>query len=133
MSKNVSEVLGASMSKVREMVDANTVVGEPIVLGEDITLIPVSRISFALASGGADFAKKNGAAAGSFGGGAGCGVKIIPVAMICLQEGRVRMLPIHEPASNAAERIIEQLPELLDRISELVSGKKSDITDLSDI
>ena len=85
MSKNVSEVLGASMSKVREMVDANTVVGDPIVLGEDLTLIPISKISFALASGGADFARKNGAASGSFGGGAGCGVKITPVGMICLQ------------------------------------------------
>lgn len=133
MSKNVSEILGASMSKVREMVDANTVVGEPIVLGNNITLIPVSKISFALASGGADFSRKANQASGSFGGGAGCGVKITPVAMICLQDDRVRMLPVQEPATNAAERIIEQLPELIDRISELISGKKSDISDLSDI
>lgn len=133
MSKNVSEILGASMSKIRDMVDANTVVGEPIVLSAELTLIPVSKISFALASGGADFARKANNASGSFGGGAGCGVKITPVAMICLQEGRVRMLPIHEPASGAAERIIEQLPELIDRISELIDRKKSDITDLSDI
>lgn len=136
MSKNVSEVLGASMSKVREMVDANTVVGDPIVLGEKLTLIPISKISFALASGGADFAKKNGAATGSFGGGAGCGVKITPVGMICLQDGRVRILPVNEPATGAAERIIEQLPELIDQISQLIGRKKSetsDITDLSDI
>ena len=132
MSKNVSEVLGASMSKVREMVDANTVVGDPIVLGENLTLIPISKISFALASGGADFAKKNGTASGSFGGGAGCGVKITPVGMICLQDGRVRILPVNEPATGAAERIIEQLPELIDQISHLI-GKKKEDSDLSDI
>ena len=133
MSKNVSEILGASMSKVREMVDANTVVGEPIAAGEGITLIPISKISFGLASGGADFASKTSAPAGNFGGGAGCGVKITPVAMICVQNERVRILPIAEPANTAAERVIEQLPELIERISELLGEKKGKITDLSDI
>ena len=50
MSQNVSELLGASMAKVREMVDANTVVGTPISAGDDTTLIPISKISFAMAS-----------------------------------------------------------------------------------
>ncbi len=133
MSKKVSEILGASMSKVREMVDANTVVGEPIAAGEGITLIPVSKISFGLASGGADFAAKNASPNGSFGGGAGCGVKITPVAMLCIQNERVRVLPIAEPANTAAERVIEQLPELIDRISELLADKKTKNSDLSDI
>ena len=84
-------------------------------------------------SGGADFARKNGAASGSFGGGAGCGVKITPVGMICLQEGRVRILPVNEPATGAVERIIEQLPELIDQISRLIGKKKTELDDLSDI
>ncbi len=129
MSKNVSEILGASMSKVREMVDANTVVGEPIAAGEGITLIPISKISFGLASGGADFASKT--ANTNFGGGAGCGVKITPVGLICIQDGRVRILPIAEPAHTAAERVIEQLPELIDQISQLLSAKTD--KDLSEI
>lgn len=133
MSKNVSEILGTSMAKVREMVDANTVVGEPISAGEGITLIPISKISFGLASGGADFASKNSASAANFGGGAGCGVKISPVAMICIQNDRVRMLPITEPATTAAERIIEQLPELVDRISELIGEYRSKKDELSEI
>lgn len=54
MSQNVSELLGASMAKVREMVDANTVVGTPISTGDGTTLIPISKISFAMASGGSD-------------------------------------------------------------------------------
>lgn len=129
MSKNVSEVLGVSMAKVREMVDANTVIGEPIQAAEGVTLIPVSKISFALASGGSDMAAKAANLSGSFAGGTGCGVKITPVALITIQGERVRVLPIDEPASTAAERVIEQLPGLVDKISELISAKKSEITD----
>lgn len=123
MSKNVSEVLGASMSKVREMVDANTVVGSPITVGEDVTLIPISKINFALASGGADLAAKQSGQGGTFGGGAGCGVKITPVAFILIQGERVRVLPIEEPASNALERVVAQFPALLDKITDLISSK----------
>lgn len=129
MSKNVSEVLGVSMAKVREMVDANTVIGEPIQAAEGVTLIPVSKISFALASGGSDMAAKAADLSGSFAGGTGCGVKITPVALITIQGERVRVLPIDEPASSAAERVIEQLPGLVDKISELISAKKSEITE----
>ena len=70
MSQNVSELLGASMAKVREMVDANTVVGTPISAGDDTTLIPISKISFAMASGGSDLKPKAAASALPFGGGA---------------------------------------------------------------
>ena len=128
MSQNINELLGASMSKVREMVDANTVVGTPIQLEEGITLIPISKISFGLASGGSDIPNK--AAHPAFGGGAGCGVKIIPVAFLVLRGGRVRMLPIAEPASNAVERMVEQLPVLIDKISDLVQGHNSETDDI---
>lgn len=121
MSKNISEIIGASMSKIRDMVDANTVVGSPIPAAEDVTLIPISKISFALASGGTDKQAKTGDASGMLGG-AGCGVKIIPVAMIVIQGEHVRMLPIGEPASSAAERMVEQIPRLIDKLTELVSG-----------
>ena len=130
MSKNVSEVLSASRAKVREMVDANTVIGAPIQAAEGVTLIPVSKVSFALASGGSDMAAKSADLNGSFAGGAGCGVKITPVALITIQGERVRLLPIDEPASNAAERVIEQLPGLVDKISELISAKKSEISEI---
>ncbi len=130
MSKNVSDVLSASMSKVREMVDANTVVGSPITVSEGTTLIPISKINFALASGGADMAAKLAGQSGTFGGGAGCGVKITPVAFVLVQGERVRVLPIDEPANTAIERMVEQLPMLVDKISELITGRKTDISDI---
>lgn len=130
MSKNVSEILNASMSKVREMVDANTAVGTPIVINETTTLIPVSKISFAMGSGGADGAPKENKPTGSFGGGAGCGVKVTPVAFLVIQGERVRLLNVDEPANTAIERLIEQLPGFVDKISDLISAKKAEIADI---
>lgn len=130
MSKNVSDVLSASMSKIREMVDANTVVGTPIETAGGVTLIPISKISFGMASGGADLAAKNEAPTGTFSGGAGCGVKITPLAFIVIQGERVRMLPITEPASSSAERLIEQIPDVVDRFASIFDKKKEDFTDI---
>lgn len=127
---NVTEVLNASMSKIRDMVDANTVVGSPIQVAEGVTLIPISKVTFALASGGTDMTAKDAAAGRPFGGGAGCGVKVNPVAMVVIQGEHVRMLPIDEPASSAAERLIEQLPGFVDKITDLIQGRKADITDI---
>ena len=127
---NVTEVLNASMSKIRDMVDANTVVGSPIQVADGVTLIPISKVTFALASGGTDMSAKDAVAGRPFGGGAGCGVKVIPVAMVVIQGEHVRMLPIDEPASSAAERLIEQLPGFVDKITDLIQGRKTDLTDI---
>ncbi len=130
MSKNVSEVLNASLGKIREMADANMVVGQSIYVG-DTTIIPVSKITVGLASGGADLASKTAGLNDSFGGGIGCGVSLTPVAFIIVQADRVRVVPVDEPAKTSTDRLIEQLPGLVDKISELVSSKKSE--DISEI
>ena len=121
MSKNVSEVLNASLARIRDMADANMVVGQAIPVG-DTTIIPVSKITVGLASGGADFAAKTAGVDGSFGGGIGCGVSLTPVAFIIMQGERVRVVPVDEPAKTSTERLIEQLPSLIDKLSEVVSG-----------
>ena len=69
---------------------------------------------------GADYAKEAAAR------GAGCGVKIVPVAFLVLQGERVRMLPITEPATSTADRLIEQIPELVDRINEMISQYRAE-------
>lgn len=125
MSKNVADVLNASISKVREMVDANTVVGSPIVTGET-TIIPVSKIHVGLASGGADMASKTAGLNASFGGGVGCGLSVSPVAFIVIQGERVRVIPVDEPAHTAAERVIDQLPMLVDKITDLIASRRAD-------
>ncbi len=123
MSKKVSEVLESALTKVREMADANTVVGKPITLGTT-TIIPISTIKLGLASGGADMASKTAGLNDSFGGGLGCGMSVSPVALIIMQGETVRVLPVDQPARTAAERIIEQIPQLVDKLTELLASKK---------
>jgi sporulation protein YtfJ len=130
MSKNVSEVLNASLAKIRDMADANMVVGQSITVGET-TIIPVSKITLGLASGGADLASKAAGLDGSFGGGIGCGVSLTPVAFIILQGERVRVVPVDEPAKSSADRLIEQLPGLVDKLSDMLSGNKSTVQEES--
>ena len=85
MDNEISAVMTATMSKIKEMVDTNTVVGEPITTPDDITLIPLSRVSFAFASGGSEFPmkeNKNGVGCGS-----GAGVKVEPMGFLIVKDG----------------------------------------------
>lgn len=126
MEKKLNDVLDDSIRQVRELVDANTSVGAPIALGDGITLVPISKISVGLASGGGDLPPKS-APTGPSGAGMGCGLKVVPVAMLVIQGDRVRLLPVGEPASNAVERAIDQLPVLVDKISDLIRSRSVDI------
>ena len=82
MSKNLPNMLENTMAKIREMVDANSVVGEPITTG-DVTIIPISKISIGFGGGGSDFAAKNASNQENFGGGVGAGVKVMEGACVC--------------------------------------------------
>jgi len=121
MSKNLPNMLESTMAKIREMVDANSVVGEPISAG-DVTIIPISKISIGFGGGGSDFATKNGTAQENFGGGAGAGVKVTPVAFIIIKDGSVRMLPVAAPANTTADRIVEMVPDTLDKITGFIDS-----------
>lgn len=120
MSHNVSELLAASMEKVRNLVDSDTVVGSPITVSENVTIIPVSKVTFGVASGGSDFSGKPD----TFGGGTGCGVRVTPVCFVVVQKDTVRVLPVETPPVTAAERVIEQIPDLVDKLTALLSGNE---------
>lgn len=122
MSKNLPNMLENTMAKIREMVDANSVVGEAITTG-DVTIVPISKISVSFAGGGSEFSAKTPAAQEyPFGGGIGGGVKVIPVAFMVIKDGSVRMLPVAEPANTTADRIVEMLPDTLDKITDFIDS-----------
>ena len=121
MSKNLPNLLENTMAKIREMVDANSVVGEPITAG-DVTIVPISKISIGFGGGGTDFAAKNASTQENFGGGVGAGVKVTPVAFIIIKDGSVRMLPVAAPANNTADRIVEMVPDTLDKITSFIDS-----------
>lgn len=117
---NIKGIMDTTMDKLRAMVDADTIIGTPLTVG-GITLIPVSRVSFGLATGGSDFPSKT--QQGLFGGGGGAGVSVVPVAFIAVKDGDVRMMPVYNDL-NGAERAINMAPELIEKVKGLFSRDK---------
>lgn len=118
----VNEMIASTIQKIRETVDANTVVGEPIQV-DGVTIIPVSKISFGFGTGGSELPAK--ADKGNpFGGGGGAGVKVTPVCFLVVSEGQVRVLPMAAPAENSVDRIVEKLPDIMGMISDFAGKKK---------
>ena len=124
MSKNLPNMLENTIAKIREMVDVNSVIGTPITTPDGITIIPVSKVSVGVGGGGSDFVSKHpNKQENPFGGGAGGGVKVTPVAFLVVKEGSVRVLPIPAPANTTADRIVEQVPDLLDKIAAFIDTR----------
>lgn len=124
MSQKLPNMLDNTIAKIREMVDVNSVVGEPITTGDGVTIIPVSKISIGLGGGGSDFVSKNpNHQDNPFGGGVGAGVKVTPVAFLVIKEGSVRMIPVATPANTTADRIVEMVPDTLDKIVSFIDSR----------
>ena len=102
----IAEVLRTTIDKIRDLVNTEMVVGNPIAIPNDITLIPVSRVMFGFASGGSDFDGKKGQdAKKNFGGGAGGGAKVEPVAFLVVKDDSVRVVTLEQPTTiSAADR-----------------------------
>ncbi len=117
---NVQNLVGISMEKVKEMVDANTIIGTPITAGT-MTLIPVSKVSYGFVGGGSDLPSKTPSA--KFGGGTGAGINITPVAFLALSGDDVQVFPIlSKPDTN--DSVISMIPELVDKITALFKKDK---------
>ncbi|HHU23173.1 MAG TPA: sporulation protein YtfJ [Clostridiales bacterium] len=119
----ISDLMEVTMAKIREMVDVNTIVGEPITTPDGITLVPVSKVTFGFASGGSDLPLKE---KGGFGGGNGAGIKIEPVSFIVIRGDSVRMLNVAPPASTTVDRLVELIPEVIDRVDDYLKKRKAE-------
>ncbi len=113
MEKNINNFLGVSMEKIKQMVDVNTVVGDPITLADGITVIPVSRMSYGFAAGGSDLPNK--ADRDIFGGGTGAGVNVTPVAFLVVKNGEVKMLPVNSKP-DSLDRAVSMIPDAVDKV-----------------
>ena len=116
----IGDLMSETMDKIRQMIDVNTIIGQPISTPDGITLIPVSKVSFGFASGGSDFAVKQSPQPNAFGGGSGAGVNITPVAFIVIKDGYAKVLPIIQEAPTSVEKLIDSAPEIIDKISDMV-------------
>ena len=101
----IQGIMNVTMDKIHEMVDANTIIGKPITTEDGTTILPVSKVSFGFASGGTDFDGKNQ-----------------PVAFLVIKDGCVRTIQLTD-GSNSVDRALAMLPELVEKVSALVSKK----------
>lgn len=119
MSQTLPNMLENTIAKIREMVDVNSVIGEPITTPDGVTIIPVSKVSVGFGGGGSDVANS---AKDAFGGGAGGGVKVTPICFLIVKDGNVRMMPVAAPASTTADRIVEMIPDTLDKVVSFIDS-----------
>ena len=106
----ISDLVTNAMQSIKEMVDVNTIVGNPIETSGGVTIIPISRVSFGFAAGGSEFEQKKEVADGLFGGGSGAGVSISPVGFLVVTGGDVKMVPITDNAGAALDKILQSVP-----------------------
>ena len=127
MSQNLPNMLENTIAKIREMVDVNSVIGKPITTPDGVTIIPVSKVSVGFGGGGSDFSHKTPTSAElPFGGGVGGGVKVSPIAFLVVKDGNVRRLPVASAPNPTSERIVEMVPDLLDKITAVIDRKVPD-------
>lgn len=131
-----------AMSSIRDMIDVNTIVGEPIEAIEGLLIIPISKVSFGFASGGSEFKEETISEYTKreqeeeiqyklpFGGGAGAGVSINPVAFLVVQNENVRLIPVEH--TSYIDRLLDYVPDLIEKATKFINKgeeNKSDKTE----
>ena len=124
----IPEIIKSSMENVRALVDANTVVGDPIITQTGVTIIPISKISVGIATGGIDYnsKKENQQKPQNFGGGGGTGLSVSPIGFIVINaRGDVDFMSVShkgkpDPVDQLAD-FIERTPDIISRIKEIFS------------
>ncbi len=116
----INGFMGISMEKIRSVVDANTMIGDPIHCGDGTTVIPVSKVSLGFASGGSDLPTRT--AKEYFAGGAGAGMSVKPVGFLVIQNGDVRLIQLSMSADKG-NVALNMVPDIIDKISGIISKK----------
>lgn len=124
MAQHLEGLMSTSMEKIKQLVDVNTIIGEPISTPDGTTIIPISKVSFGFASGGSDLPAK--VEKEVFAGGAGAGITIKPQAFIVVtKDGDAKILELGAKSS-PIEGLVESAPELLNKVKEMFGKKKDD-------
>lgn len=131
----IEGLMTTAMNSIREMVDVNTIIGEPIETSNNIIIIPISKVGFGFAAGGSEF---KGETIGEyskkdkdeeiqyklpFGGGSGAGVSITPIAFLVVQSNNVKLLPVSH--SSAMDRLLDYVPDLVEKTNNLINKQLS--------
>lgn len=127
----IEGLMMTAMDSIQDMIDVNTIIGEPIETSNNVVIIPISKVSFGFASGGSEFkgetideySKKEKEEQVQyrlpFGGGSGAGVNISPVAFLVVQPNNVKLLPISH--ASCFDRLLDFIPDIVDKANGIIN------------
>ncbi len=128
MAHPIQGLIESSMKNIKEMVDVNTIIGDPVQTPDGSTIIPVSRVSFGFGAGGSNIPVKGAETATAeeapFGGGSGAGISIRPVGFLVVGNDQIKLLPVDAGASTSVDKLFEFIPKLVDKVNGLISDHK---------
>lgn len=120
-NNKLSEMMQSTMSSIKNLVEVNNIVGEPILTPDGLTIIPVSKLSFGFGGAGGD---SLGNSKQGYGGGSAGAVKIEPIGFLVVKDGSVRMVNVSLPAQSGLDRIVDMVPQVMDRIENMTNKNK---------
>ena len=127
MEHPIGSLMDTTMEKIKEMIDVNTIIGEPITSPDGTLIIPVSKVSYGFASGGSDLPTKK-ENKDCFGGGSGAGVTIQPVAFLTVYQGDVRLVSV-DSEEGTADKLVNMIPDVLKKVKGVFKKDKSESAD----
>lgn len=127
MEHPIGSLMDTTMEKIKEMIDVNTIIGEPITSPDGTLIIPVSKVSYGFAAGGSDLPTKK-ENKDCFGGGSGAGVTIQPVAFLTVYQGDVRLVSV-DRKEGTADKLVNMIPDVLKKVKGVFKKDKSESAD----
>lgn len=127
MEHPIGNLMNITMEKIKEMIDVNTIIGDPITSPDGTLIIPVSKVSYGFASGGSDLPTKK-ENKDCFGGGSGAGVTIQPVAFLTVYQGDVRLVSV-DSEEGTADKLVNMIPDVIKKVKGVFKKDKSESAD----
>ena len=127
MEHPIGSLMDTTMEKIKEMIDVNTIIGEPITSPDGTLIIPVSKVSYGFGAGGSDLPTKK-ENKDCFGGGSGAGVTIQPVAFLTVYQGDVRLVSV-DREEGTADKLVNMIPDVLKKVKGVFKKDKSESAD----
>jgi len=125
----IDGLISTALEKIRQMIDVNTIVGEPVKTDDGTIIIPISKVSLGFGAGGSDFGSKPiDVEKNNFGGGAGAGVSLSPVAFLVVGQGQIKLLPINI-GTTAVDKVLDYIPSVIDKVNSLITKKEKEPKD----
>ncbi len=134
----IDSLMEIAMNNIQDMVDVNTIIGEPMYINENVSIIPISKVSFGFVAGGSEFKgeaieeykKKDKdeeiTYTNPFGGGTGAGVNITPVSFMVINNGNIKLMPVEY--CSTLDKIVDYIPDIVNKVNDFINSRNDNST-----